>query len=901
MNRKISSAVAAVIAAQSQYVLAQEKADDNVGLEEVVVSAQRRNENIQDVPITIQALTGDTIANLKVSTLDEFLKYLPNVQTGGLGPSQGNISIRGLSIGGAILQGGGSVGQWPTVGLFLDDQGTAMPGRNLDVYAADLQRIEVLEGPQGTLFGAGAQAGALRYITNKPNHDKTESYFKAGFGTTASGSNSSLLQGVLNLPLSEKLAMRAVIYNDARGGYIDNVPSTFTRRGTDDAFRLRTNGVVPVDSIAIDNYKVARNDINDVTYKGARLGLSYNVNDDWNVLVTQSYQDLTSGGVFYAMPNGTDCSNPADPNSCAINAATGRRTVGKTLGKYEVNLFNDTNTKDKFSNTALTVTGKIGEFGFVYSGGYLVRDNFIKGDYTNYARGVYGAYYQCTGYSGASVNKCYSPSSVWTDLIKNVNQSHEIRLSTPSEWKITAVGGIFWEKRNVNDDTEWLYKSVPECTVGGPGSCFLALDPKNTPKFASASLNDPTRRNSATGFFDDFKRTYEQKAAFISLDWHITDTLTLTGGTRYFQSDNQMLGANVGSFFCKNYQAGLSTVSGICTAPRLANGGPPNAPYGTNLDEQPVNSFTSKGFRSRVNFSWKATDDVLFYATWSQGFRPGGFNRGTSQQLRSVDRSTGVARRGATNQWQIPFSYDSDDLVNKEIGWKTTLFNNRLQFNGAIYQETWENVQSAIFAPQAGFGNLTIGVNGPSYETKGISVSAIFRATDALTFETSMAYNKAELTNSPQFINNIPGTPGFGTAITEAWVGSAASGAAVAVVNVFGVKGDPSALSPKFQANLRARYEWNHGDYDYYWQLGAAHQGARASSSNNLQALQMPAWTDYSLSAGASKGNWNAELVVSNLTNIYDSQYTSGSQFITVETPPRPRTIRLQIGYKFSE
>ena len=101
MNRKISSAVAAIIAAQSQYVLAQERADENVGLEEVVVSAQRRNENIQDVPITIQALTGDTIDNLKVSTLDEFLKYLPNVQTGGLGPSQGNISIRGLSIGGA--------------------------------------------------------------------------------------------------------------------------------------------------------------------------------------------------------------------------------------------------------------------------------------------------------------------------------------------------------------------------------------------------------------------------------------------------------------------------------------------------------------------------------------------------------------------------------------------------------------------------------------------------------------------------------------------------------------------------------------------------------------------------------------------------------------------------------
>ncbi len=899
MNRKIASAVSAVIASQAHYVFAQEKADDNVGLEEVVVSAQRRNENIQDVPITIQALTSEVLDNLKVTTIDEFVKYLPNVHVAALGPSQGNFAIRGLSLGAAVLQGGGTVGQWPTVGLYLDDQAVQMPGRNLDVYAADLQRIEVLEGPQGTLFGAGAQAGVIRYITNKPNHDKTESYFRAGYGTTASGSDSSNLQGMLNLPLSDKLALRAVIYNDSRGGYIDNVPSTFTRRPTDTGFATRTRpvgstlpagyGVVPADSIVIDNYKIVRDDINEVTYKGARLGLSYNVNDVWNVLLVQSYQDLASGGVFYEMPFGSDCPTPSDPASCSRGGPTGTTIQGVPLNDYEVTLFNDGLTKDKFSNTALTITGEIGKFGFVYSGAYLVRDNVIQNDYTNYARGVFGIYYQCTGYAGASVNKCYSPSSVWNDTIKNINQSHEIRLSTPAEWKVTGVGGIFWEERNVNDDTEWLYKTVPECTIGGPGSCFRWLDPVNTVKFANASFNNTSRRNSATGFFNDFKRTYEQQAAFISLDWHITDTLTLTGGTRYFKSDNQMLGGNVGSFNCKNYQV-VSTVTGLCPTP-----------FGTNLNNQAINSFESKGFRSRGNLSWKATDNVLFYATWSQGFRPGGFNRGTSQQLRGVDRTTGVARRATYNQWQIPFSFDSDDLVNKEIGWKTTLFNNRLQFNGAIYQTEWENIQAGIFAPAAGFGNLTIGVNGPSFQGKGIQMSAIWRATDGLTIEGSMSYNKVELQNSPQFINNIPGTPGFGTAITEAWVGTAASGNPVAVVNVFGKKGDTSGLSPKLQANLRARYEWEQGDYAYYWQVGAAHNGERNSSSNQLQSQKMPAWTDFNLSAGAAKGNWSAELVVSNLTNRKDSQFTSGSQFVTVETPPRPRTIGVQIGYKFGE
>jgi hypothetical protein len=127
---------------------------------------------------------------------------------------------------------------------------------------------------------------------------------------------------------------------------------------------------------------------------------------------------------------------------------------------------------------------------------------------------VYGTYYQCTGYSGASVDKCYTPSSTWHDKTKNINQSHEFRLTTPADWRVRAVGGIFWEKRELNDQTDWLYKSVPECTIGGPASCFLWLDPSAAPKFQSASMNNRNRRNSATGFFDDFQRTFEQKAAF---------------------------------------------------------------------------------------------------------------------------------------------------------------------------------------------------------------------------------------------------------------------------------------------------------------------------------------------------------------------------------------------------
>ncbi len=179
MNYRLASAVAAVLAASpTQVVWAQ--AAPGGGLEEVVVTAQRRAESLQDVPLSIQALTGDTLKQLNVSTIDEFVKFLPSVTTANLGPGQSNIYMRGLSVGTLGTQGTGIGRPVAERCGVLDEQSTQIPGRNLDVYAADLERIEVLEGPQGTLFGAGAQAGVLRYITNKPKLNVLEANVTAG-------------------------------------------------------------------------------------------------------------------------------------------------------------------------------------------------------------------------------------------------------------------------------------------------------------------------------------------------------------------------------------------------------------------------------------------------------------------------------------------------------------------------------------------------------------------------------------------------------------------------------------------------------------------------------------------------------------------------------------------------
>src|ERR1700732_3750926 len=255
MNSKISYAVAAILGGSSCAAYAAEPAAGGAeagsgALEEITVTAQRRAQNIQDVPISMQALTEQTLQQLNVSTLDDYIKYLPNVTTANNGPGQNEVFMRGLSAGSQPSQGSASTGLWPNVAIYLDNQSGQLPNRNLDIYAADLNRIEVLEGPQGPLFAAAAEAGAIRYITNEPKLNVTEGNVKAGYSVTAHGDPNTDVTAVLNLPLiPDTMAVRAVIYSDNRGGYIDNVPATFTRKNTDigigNALYPAVNGACP--------------------------------------------------------------------------------------------------------------------------------------------------------------------------------------------------------------------------------------------------------------------------------------------------------------------------------------------------------------------------------------------------------------------------------------------------------------------------------------------------------------------------------------------------------------------------------------------------------------------------------------------------------------------------------
>ncbi|MDG1813284.1 MAG: TonB-dependent receptor plug domain-containing protein, partial [Porticoccaceae bacterium] len=169
-------------------------------LEEVIVTATKRAENMQDVPIAISALGGDSLKELNVQTFDEYVQYLPNVVSAGIGPGAREVYIRGSASEQGSVTVSSAQGSAPGVALYLDEMPVSFGARNLDLYAADLQRVEVLAGPQGTLFGASSQSGTVRMITNKPVIGEFEGRVDLGISSTSGGDDSNKMEAMINLP-----------------------------------------------------------------------------------------------------------------------------------------------------------------------------------------------------------------------------------------------------------------------------------------------------------------------------------------------------------------------------------------------------------------------------------------------------------------------------------------------------------------------------------------------------------------------------------------------------------------------------------------------------------------------------------------------------------------------------
>jgi len=398
------------------------------GLEELIVTAQKREESLQDVPLAIQAIGTERLDELNVTKFDDYVKYLPSVSYQSAGPGSARIYMRGVASGGD----GNHSASLPSVGVYLDEQPITTITGPLDIHMYDIQRVEALAGPQGTLFGASSQAGTLRIITNKPDPTGFDAGFGVDLNTVAHGDQGYLGEGFVNIPVTDAMAVRLVGWARHDAGYLDNVRST---------------RVYPTSGYAIDNSKFIEDDYNDVNTYGGRAALSIDINDSWTVTPTVMGQVQESNGIF-----GYD----------------------RTLKDYQVAHARPEQFKDSWMQAALTVEGKVWNFDLVYAGAYMFRDIDGESDYQDYTFWYdelfgSGAYWYDNSY------EYMDPTQYIQSQDNFVKQSHELRMSSPQDQRFRYTVGAFYQKSTHGIEQRYMIDDLNDGieVTGWPDTIWL--------------------------------------------------------------------------------------------------------------------------------------------------------------------------------------------------------------------------------------------------------------------------------------------------------------------------------------------------------------------------------------------------------------------------------------------
>ena len=761
-------------------------------LEEVIVTATKRSESAQDIPITIQALGEETLEDLGIGNFKDYIRNLAGVTSGGRGPGRNEIFIRGVSAGKGGLKIAGAVGLEPNVALYLDEAPISMGGRNIDPYMTDMNRVEVLPGPQGTLYGASSQAGTVRLITNKPEFNDFMAGFDASIADTKDGDQSNALEAHVNIPLiDDTLAARLAIYNVKEGGYINNIRSTKQISLDNPGF----GGTVPDTRATARNDALAKDNFNDATYQGYRIGLRWAPNENWDLQLQHTNQEIETDGVW-----------DFDP----------------TLGDLNSESFQPDYADDEFDLTAWTVSGRIASLDLLYTGSYL--DRTVEGisDYSGYAdSGPFIPYYICD-YPGYA--NCGEPAFFLDQYYNTERTTHEFRLNTDVERRLRALVGVFYDDTENVERGDWNY----------PATIEQGFAP-NAPITGSTASN-PNTRPPGVAFFNDFTRTKEELSFFGELYFDITDDLTFTVGARRYDIEIGLKGSS--NFANRDYGSG-------------------DADWGRNIDEILKDS-SPADFQDTIykfNLQWDLNDDIMLYGTWSEGYRPGGFNRNGGSSVVPGEPPF------------VPDFYQSDEVTNIEFGWKMSLFNQSLRFNGAIYNVQWEAMQIGVL--DFDISNLTFIDNVSDSEINGVEIDSVWVPTDNLSLFVNISYNDTELTDVPA---NIVGLEPEGSTL---------------------------ALAPELQYVLRGRYDWDlSADSAAFAQLAYQYTDDQISSIVSDASFEMDSYGTWDATLGYSRDNWVVTLFGENLTNELADLFISNEDDIIKVTPNRPRTYGLRLSYK---
>lgn len=808
---------------------------------EIIVTAQKRSESLQNVPISIQALTTKKLDELNVTKFDDYAQQLPSVSAQSFGtPGVSIIYMRGVASGGD----GNHSGSLPSVGVYFDEQPVTTIGGNLDVHVYDIARIESLSGPQGTLYGASSEAGTIRIITNKPDTSGLYGRVDSEINTIEHGGVGGNIEGMLNIPLSQNAALRVVGYYQRDAGFIDNVYGTRTFCGTPTVDGdNQVNGCL-LDGVSVNNKAYVKKNINETDVFGGRAALKVDLDDNWTVTPAIMYQETKSHGNYAYEPS---------------------------VGDLQYQHFYPDYRDDYFTQVALTIEGKIGDWSLTSATAYLDRRDTQISDYTDYAE-AYDSYYQSVGglanyfaYQDANGNTIDPRQKiVGTDHFKKFSQ--ELRISSPADKPLRLVAGLFYQYQSNDIHQDYQVAGLgPQVSVNGfPGTLWLTQQHR-------------------------IDRDY---AAFGELSYDVTPTLTLTAGGRVFRYDNSLIGffgfgrnpgddfnaepyngagsfgTGVGSCFTDNGQRLFTKDANgdwqRTGSSNLLPGVVPGSPC-TNLGEYSNGTVvptkaTGDGVTYRFNATWKPVHDVMLYATVSKGYRPGGINR-----------------RGDFGP------YKPDYLINYELGFKTTLAGGRLRINGALYQQDWQHFQFSYLGPNS----FTIITNGPNARIRGFDLDATV-SLDQFTFNAAMAYTDAKTrqnlchTYDPADVNY---TCGGETPDAPA--------------------GTRLPITPQWKMSGTARYTVPMGLAKVYGQINATYQSSAPADlrvANNALLGDLEGFGQFNLAAGSEWEKYSVELFVSNLFDARGqlSRYVQcGTCTRVYIVPTTPRMFGLRVGAKF--
>lgn len=778
-------------------------ANDTTGpqvLQEVIVTATKRAENLQDIPETVEALSAADIQNLGITHFEDIVRTMPTISYESIGPTDQMFYMRGVSDGSSA-----NASNISTTGYFLDDTSTSYYGYIPDLHLYDIERIEVLDGPQGTLFGGGAMSGAIRVITNKPDVNTFSAGTELDYGGIKHGGSDTTEEAFVNLPLIKgTTALRLSAYDVHEGGFVDNELVT----------RDWVNGVVSSDA------QWARNDYNTERQYGGRAAITQKIGDSWTAVLTANYQRQDTSGCW--------CQDP------------------ERYGEREVAHFGPEGISDSFTDYDLNVQGDVGIGDLVYASAFWSYPYHYKTEYSEYVQyNPFPSYYQnspallqsLTCQTGPTIqggtdpySGCQAPTMYYTYDQWTRQWSNELRLQSKPGGRLHWLAGLYWQKTRQIWDTYYLMPGMQP-----NGEAYQSALSYYSSYYTGTAAPLPDEWYSSLNRNDSLNT-----AEFADVSFDLTKHWTIEVGGRYFYWNFDSSDQWAGFFYQPKTPSGVTKVSG-------------DKPSG------------------KASISYKPNQQLLLYATFSQGYRQGGSNAGASSSC---------------YQKGVPLTYDPDTLNNYEFGWKSGMLDGRMRWNGAFYYMKWNGYQAPIFDDS--ICPTTFNANFGTARIYGAETNFAYRIVDGLTVQANANYNDSRL---------VSVKPDFSGVLTQMIVPN-----------------ETLPFVPYFSYSANARYERSLGTaLNGYLEYDISHTGDRWS---DLRALPNPALgsragtartlepeyniSDVRLGVESPDGAWTLEGYVTNLANTDAIILVNTGNYDHRETTNEPRVIGVHVSYNFN-